>query len=49
MATSLDATDVTVVRPTGRLSPMDPSNGPYDNNNWFDPGGVDGHDDHDAP
>jgi hypothetical protein len=50
MATSLDATDVTVVRPTGTVSPTDYSSGPADNNDHWDFGGHDGGtDDNDFP
>lgn len=50
MAKSLDATDVSVVRPTGTVSPQDVSTGPYDNNNSNDPGGLDrGIDNNDFP
>jgi hypothetical protein len=48
MATTLNATDVTVVRPTGTVSPTDRSKGPYDNNDWYDFSGHDhGQDDND--
>lgn len=50
MATSLDATEVTVIRPTAMVSPTDYSHGPADNNDHFDPGGQDaGTDDNDFP
>lgn len=50
MATSLDATEVTVVRPAGTVSPTDYSHGPADNNDHSDTGGHDGGtDDNDFP
>lgn len=42
MATSLNATDVTVVRPTGAVSPTDFSRGPADDNDHWNFGGHDG-------
>ncbi len=50
MAKSLDATDVTVVRPTGTVSPTNNSHGPADDNDHWNFGGHDGGiDDNDFP
>lgn len=50
MSKSLDATEVTVVRPSGTVSPTDFSHGPSDDNDHFNFGGHDGGiDDSDAP
>ncbi|MGH3782201.1 MAG: hypothetical protein ACRDRO_16670 [Pseudonocardiaceae bacterium] len=49
MTKSLAATEITVIRPTGTVSPMDHSNGPQDNNDYVDPANHDGTDDGDFP